>query len=180
MNALLHDMITLTRLDEKASEYKFEELNVASVLRKVLNDVSLSAQEKNIRIVADIPEQMKIQGEASLLYSVFRNILDNAIAYSGADTISIGTETINTHYIFTITDNGVGVAAEHLPHLFERFYRVDNGRSRELGGTGLGLAIVKNAVLLHGGKINAYSATPHGLCIQFSLSIKGHLSLASE
>lgn len=73
------------------------------------------------------------------------------------------------YYQFTIADNGSGVGSEHLPHLFERFYRVDKGRSRELGGTGLGLSIVKNAVLLHGGTIIAFSVDPHGLGLRFTL-----------
>lgn len=174
MNALLKDMSTLTRLDEKAAEAAhFEAVDAAEILRSALSDIALKAQEKGIRIDVRTPDQMPLQGDESLIYSIFRNILDNALAYSAADKIRIVAKTDYGHYDFTIADNGVGVSAEHLPHLFERFYRVDKGRSRQLGGTGLGLSIVKNAVLLHGGSIEATAASPHGLMIRFSLYAEG-------
>lgn len=190
MNALLKDMATLTRLDESTptmdstgspTMIHFEPTDLATILHTALSDIELTAHEKGIQLDVDTPAQMPMQGDASLLYSVFRNILDNALAYSGADTITIRATTDNHQssinnslsgdqsYRFTIADNGIGVPEEHLPHLFERFYRVDKGRSRELGGTGLGLAIVKNAILLHGGTITAEAAQPHGLSLKFTL-----------
>lgn len=170
MNALLKDMATLTRLDEKGCRAAcFEPVDLAVVIRSVLNDVALLAKEKGMHFKSDFPKAMPMYGDVSLLYSVFRNIIDNAIAYSGADTITVMGEPAQGFYQFAIADDGVGVANEHLPHLFERFYRVDKGRSRELGGTGLGLAIVKNAVAIHGGSISASQVTPHGLCIQFEI-----------
>jgi len=117
-----------------------------------------------------VPDNMPYRGDYQMLYSVFRNIIGNAIAYSGADTLIITAESDAGTCRFSIADNGVGVSAEHLPHLFERFYRVDKGRSRELGGTGLGLAIAKNAVVLHGGTISASVSSPHGLTLQFTLA----------
>lgn len=168
MNALLKDMSTLTRLDEKAAVLP-EDVDAADILRSALSDIALAAQKKSIRTELFIPERMPMKGDESLLYSIFRNILDNALAYSAADTIRIDAYSEDGRYCFAIADNGVGVSPEHLPHLFERFYRVDKGRSRQLGGTGLGLAIVKNAVLLHGGDISAAPAVPHGLIIRFSL-----------
>ena len=106
-----------------------------------------------------------------MLYSIFRNLTDNAISYAGTAihiTISCFRED-NQFYYFSFADTGVGVAAEHLSRLFERFYRVDKGRSRKLGGTGLGLAIVKNAVLLHGGSIFAKNNPKGGLEFIFTL-----------
>lgn len=173
MNTLLEDMATLTRLDSlsptSAGTWKFEPVDLCEIIRSVVADVSLAAQQKGISLDVNLPDKMPMQGDSSLLYSVFRNILDNAIAYSGGTTIWIDGANCS----FTIADNGVGVAAEHLPLLFERFYRVDKGRSRELGGTGLGLAIVKNAVLLHDGSIEAVPTSPHGLTIRFSLGQDG-------
>lgn len=106
-----------------------------------------------------------------MLYSVFRNLTDNAIAYAGQNaTITVQyLDEDSDHYYFSFSDNGVGVPPEHIPHLFERFYRVDKGRSRKLGGTGLGLAIVKNAVILNGGKISVKIAKSGGLEFNFSL-----------
>ena len=118
-----------------------------------------------------------VRGSTSLLYSVFRNLTDNAIAYAGVGTtITINAELSSNKMFddhrkwhFTFSDNGVGVAPEHLPRIFERFYRVDKGRSRKMGGTGLGLAIVKNAVLLHGGTISVHNNEQGGLCFEFTL-----------
>ena len=104
-------------------------------------------------------------------YSIFRNLTDNAIAYAGVGTkitIDCYLEDDN-YYYFSFSDNGVGVPEEHLNRLFERFYRVDKGRSRKLGGTGLGLAIVKNAVLFHKGEIWVKNGSNGGLNILFSL-----------
>lgn len=170
MNALLKDMGTLSSLDASTNVH-FEPVDLSEIIRSTVADVSLAAQKKGITIEVKIPEKMPMQGDASLLYSVFRNILDNAIAYSGGTTVQI-TYTPHSGGVgggLSIADNGIGVAEEHLPHLFERFYRVDKSRSRELGGTGLGLAIVKNAVLLHGGNIEAVNTQPHGLTIRFTL-----------
>ena len=118
-----------------------------------------------------LPAHICVRGNMSLLYSVLRNLTDNAIAYAGVGT----TITLTAHeegewWHFTFSDNGVGVGAEHLPRLFERFYRVDKGRSRKMGGTGLGLAIVKNAVLLHGGTITASNNPEGGLRFDFTLA----------
>ena len=114
---------------------------------------------------------MSINGNYSLLYSIFRNLTDNAIAYAGIGTkITIDCYLEDSkYYYFSFSDNGIGVPEEHLNRLFERFYRVDKGRSRKLGGTGLGLAIVKNAVLFHKGEIWVKNGLSGGLNILFSL-----------
>lgn len=103
-------------------------------------------------------------GNYSMLTSIFRNLIDNAIAYSGCDEIRIKSmENMADRMVITVSDNGCGVSEEHLSRLFERFYRIDKGRSRAAGGTGLGLAIVKNAVLLHGGTITVHNRPTGGL-----------------
>ena len=114
---------------------------------------------------------LPIMGDASMIYSIFRNLIDNAIAYSGEGTaIVIRCVEDKDWYHFRLSDNGTGIPEEHIPHIFERFYRVDKGRRRTFGGTGLGLAIVKNAVMLHGGNITA-SAMPGG-GVEFAFSLK--------
>ena len=172
MNALLKDISTLNRLDEKGKHTAhFENLDLAKLIRETVNDCLLRAQEKHITIQTSIPDSIPMQGDSELLYSVFRNLLDNAIAYSGGSVVNITSETSRKAGMlgFCVSDDGVGVGEEHLPYLCERFYRVDKGRSRNQGGTGLGLAIVKNAILLHGGSITCSSTTPHGLTIHFTL-----------
>ena len=125
-----------------------------------------------MKFINKAPKNIIIHGATSIIYSIFRNLTDNAIAYAGDGT----TITLEAHksaedrWFFTFSDNGVGVDNKHLPRLFERFYRVDKGRSRKMGGTGLGLAIVKNGVLLHGGTIKAENAPQGGLKFEFSLA----------
>jgi len=107
--------------------------------------------------------------------------MDNAINYAGRGTvIEINASKQPDEWRFTFADNGSGISAHHLPRIFERFYRIDKGRSREMGGTGLGLAIVKNAVLLHGGNITAYSPPNGGLAFDFTLSLNDSASPKGE
>jgi len=185
MNKLLMDMSALTKLDEapyspKQGEESVAILDVVPIINNVLEDTSLQLTEKQIAVTLNLPPQVTISsplGEmegVSTLYSIFRNLIDNAIAYAtGATELKIACFEIEQHgkhsYEFAVSDNGQGVTPEHLPHLFERFYRVDKGRSRKLGGTGLGLAIVKNAVAAHGGTTTAEPTPGGGLTIRFTL-----------
>ena len=119
-----------------------------------------------------MPLSLPIKGNPSMIYSIFRNLTDNAIAHAGNNTtVTISAKKENDKWMFTFSDNGTGVESKHLARLFERFYRVDKGRSRKLGGTGLGLAIVKNAVLLHGGSIKALNNPDGGLRFEFEMRI---------
>ena len=123
-----------------------------------------------------------IDGNFSLLYSIFRNLADNAIAYAGVGkeiTISCIFED-EDFYFFSFKDNGVGVDPSHLSRLFERFYRVDKGRSRKIGGTGLGLAIVKNAIVFHGGTVHAKQVPDGGLEFIFMLKKKHNNMLTAK
>ena len=127
------------------------------LVSSIVNEVSLELEEKRITVVNSLQPKIQLKGNYSLLYSIFRNLMDNAIAYAGTNihiNINCFREDENFYY-FSFADTGIGVSPEHLNRLFERFYRVDKGRSRKLGGTGLGLAIVKNAVIIHGGTISA-------------------------
>lgn len=168
--ALLNDMSTLNRLDDGAEMMVFDEIDVSEIIRTVELESKFALEQKGMTMKCDIPSEMLIHGNGSLVYSIFRNLTDNAIAYAGANThISLKASREQDRWHFTFSDNGVGVAEEHLPRLFERFYRVDKGRSRKMGGTGLGLAIVKNAVRVHGGTISVKNNPKGGLCFEFSL-----------
>ena len=155
LTRLLRDISVLTRMDEAANMIDMEKVDISVLVANIVNEVSLELEEKHITVVNSLRPKIQLRGNYSLLYSIFRNLMDNAIAYAGTYiriNISCFREDEN-YYYFSFADTGVGVAPEHLNRLFERFYRIDKGRSRKLGGTGLGLAIVKNAVLIHGGTI---------------------------
>lgn len=168
---LLRDISVLTRMDEAPELVEKEQVNLSKIVENILNEVALGLEEKHTTVVNKLPSEVILTGSSSLLYSIFRNLTDNAIAYAGNDiqiTINCFREDEKFYY-FSFSDTGVGVPEEHLNRLFERFYRVDKGRSRKLGGTGLGLAIVKNAVLFHGGTIFAKNMPKGGLEFVFTL-----------
>ena len=171
LTTLLRDISVLTRMDEAPEMMEREAVNLSLVVENIINEVNLGLEEKHIKVINLMPQALMINGNHSLLYSIFRNLMDNAIAYAGTNiqiTINCFRQD-DTFYYFSFSDSGVGVEEEHLTRLFERFYRVDKGRSRKLGGTGLGLAIVKNAVLFHGGTIFAKNAPNGGLEFVFTL-----------
>ena len=169
---LLSDISLLTRMEEAPNMTEKETVNLSVIVQNIMNEVTLQLEEKNITVQNLLPSDLKIQGDPSMLYSIFRNLTDNAIAYAGTQiTVTIRCfRQGEKFYYFSFADTGSGVSPEHLGRLFERFYRVDKGRSRKLGGTGLGLAIVKNAVLLHGGSIFAKNNPNGGLEFIFTLS----------
>jgi len=168
--ALLHDISTLNRIDDAPDIIEFDVTDIRRTVDDIAKDTSLQMEAKGMTFVNNIPKDVMVRGNASLLYSVFRNLTDNAIAYAGTGTtVTVDAVDNGGEWSFTFSDNGVGVPPEHLPRLFERFYRIDKGRSRKMGGTGLGLAIVKNSIALHGGKVTVRNNIEGGLRFEFSL-----------
>lgn len=171
LTALLQDISTLNRMDYATDMIKVEDVDVTHVVADIIEETALAVSNRQMTIVNELPQGIVIHGNEQLVYSIFRNLIDNAIKYAGeGTTIHIDARRDGDRWHFTLADNGTGIAAEHLERLFERFYRIDKGRSRALGGTGLGLSIVKNAVLLHGGTIEVQSQPGQGLRFDFSLS----------
>lgn len=171
LSSLLADISTLNKLDDAPQGYEFESVNVPDLLQSIQRDVSMQMMQNHVTFRALVESDVVVEGNSSLLYSIFRNLTDNSIAYGGEGvtiTVQIMSED-SSFYTFSFSDNGPGVAPEHIPHLFERFYRIDKGRSRKMGGTGLGLAIVKNSVLLHRGTISARLGSAGGLEFVFTL-----------
>ena len=172
LSRLLRDISVLTRMDEAANMIDMERVDISLLVGNIINEVALELDEKHITVVNSLKKSIQIKGNYSLIYSIFRNLMDNAIAYAGTN-IQININCFREDegfYYFSFADTGVGVSPEHLNRLFERFYRVDKGRSRKLGGTGLGLAIVKNAVIIHGGSISAKNNQGGGLEFVFTLA----------
>lgn len=162
LGSLLQDVAALTRMDDGASVIVREPVNLTALVNEVM---AVERLRTSMAIDIDMPE-LEINGNRALLESVFRNLADNAIAYSGGSRITVRADRQGN---FVFRDNGAGMPPEHLGRIFERFYRIDKGRSRRNGGTGLGLAIVKNAVAIHGGTIRA--SLDGGLRFDFTLPV---------
>lgn len=172
MSRLLADMSTLTRLDEAHITRPATQIDAVTILRQIEEETASQFRERNIQLQMNIPNTLPMQGDASLIYSLFRNIFSNTLAYAtDATYFRTQAKIVGSVLHVTFIDNGPGVPAEHLPHLFERFYRIDKGRSRSLGGTGLGLAIVKNIALQYGGSASARTTPGGGLTIEIELAV---------
>ena len=170
---LLQDISMLNKLDESSDSFEMVDINISELVNGVKQDVSLALEEKNMHIETTLPDELIIKGNTLQIYSIFRNLIDNSILYAGVGTtISIECYRSDSEYLyFSVADNGVGVDGKHLSKIFDRFYRVDKGRSRKLGGTGLGLSIVKNAIHFHQGRISAKNRKGGGLEFLFTLHI---------
>ena len=170
---LISDIVTLNKLDEAGSSYSFEEVDVDEIVHEVRDNLLTTINKRKIKVEIDINPGTVIRANRSLIVSVFQNLMENAIAYAGENiTIQVRSLTAEPgNYCFSFADNGVGIPAEHQPRIFERFYRIDDGRSRKSGGTGLGLSIVKNAVLLHKGDISV--RTLEGGGTEFIITLPG-------
>lgn len=174
LTALLQDISILNRMDYAANVLAMERVDVSQLFADIVQETALAFENRKMTLSNSLSQGIIVRGNPSLLYSVFRNLVDNALNYAGQGTVVkvyAVEETDYWHFVFT--DNGVGIPPEHLPRIFERFYRIDKGRSRSLGGTGLGLAIVKNAVMLHGGTIIAKPTEGGGLTFEFSIKKLG-------
>lgn len=170
LTSLLNDISILNRLDDGATAMQRESVEINQLINQIEEETGLQLQAHGMTFSNQLPAGITISGNRSLLYSIFRNLTDNAIAYAGhGTTITLYAQPMADRWQFCFSDNGVGVANEHLRRIFERFYRIDKGRSRQNGGTGLGLSIVKNAVLFHGGSIQARNLPEGGLQFLFTL-----------
>ena len=171
LKELIEDIQVLNKIEEASGKFTFEPTILKDILDEVGESLKTQLEEKNIKLLCDISDKIMINGNRSLLESIFHNLVDNSIKYAGNDasvSISQYSEDKNFYY-FSLKDTGAGIPEEHLSRIFERFYRVDSGRSRKTGGTGLGLAIVKNAIQLHQGTISARNSKEGGL--EFLISI---------
>jgi signal transduction histidine kinase len=178
LSALISDMSLLARIDEKQGAFEFTAIDAAGLLEKVRSDTSKGLVEKNIAFRVDIPPGLTFRGNESLLYSVFRNLTDNVISHAGegveilvAAEIAEGTGGRKGRTArISFADTGRGIEDQgHLERIFERFYRVNEGRTRDTGGSGLGLSIVRNTIALHGGTITVRNNKPRGLEFIFDL-----------
>ena len=171
LTLLLQDLSVLSKIEEASKMYDKNKLYLEKIVKDILLDYELKLQKNNIEIKVDIPVNYYLFGNKFLIDAIFRNLLDNSLKYAGNfNKIAIACQMKDKDFFYLYyKDNGIGIPDKHLSRIFERFYRIDKGRSRKLGGTGLGLSIVKNAILFHGGEIVAKNSIDNGLEYHFTL-----------
>ena len=171
LRRLLNDVSLITRMEDGSALIGKERVVINDIIDEVAKELEMLPEDERLLLHTDFSDEVIIDGNQSLIGSIFRNLTENAIAYSEGRNIYISLLENNDKLCrIRFEDDGKGVEQKHLSHLFERFYRVDKGRSRQKGGTGLGLAIVKHAVQFHGGTITVTNRPNDGLRFEFTLS----------
>ena len=170
LRRLLGDVSLITRMEDGSALIAKQPVCLNDIINEVAAEVAIMPADERMEVHIEVKERVEVEGNLMLISSIFQNLTENALDYSGGKNIYI-TLLENTAEVCRLRfeDDGRGVASAELPRLFERFYRVDKGRSRRMGGTGLGLAIVKPAVIFHGGEISVRNREEGGLCFEFSL-----------
>jgi two-component system phosphate regulon sensor histidine kinase PhoR len=171
LNLLVNDLLSLARLESKEANLQLAEINLLDFLEGVTRDWAKRLASKNLRLDVQIADNFpRLRADERRLEEVVHNLLDNAVKYSHpGGAIRIGATSSDHEITLSVSDDGVGIPALDLPRIFERFYRADRARSRELGGTGLGLSIVKHIAQLHGGRVEAESTLGQGTTIRVIL-----------
>jgi signal transduction histidine kinase len=167
---LLQDVSALTRLDDGTQHVETTDFDFHDLVANVSNDLDVSHINGELKFTSRVPKGCFVRANYSLILNALMNLVRNAANYSHGNEITLlQTRETPADYVFSFADNGVGVPEEHIPHLFDRFYRVDDGRARKSGGAGLGLPIVQSTILAMGGHISVQNAHPHGLEFIFTL-----------
>ena len=171
LNALVEDVLSLARLESPGAELELSEVDLPELLHSIMRDWEKRFAAKQLKSHLNFPGNLPLlQADENRLQEVIYNLLDNAVKYSRpGGTVFLRAEVENDRVRISVADQGVGIPEADLPRIFERFYRADKARSRELGGTGLGLSIVKHIVQLHGGTVEARSAPGKGTTISVLL-----------
>jgi two-component system, OmpR family, phosphate regulon sensor histidine kinase PhoR len=166
MQRIVDDLLDLSRIESGGWRPNVGRVDAAAVVRDVFTAVQATAEAKGLRLVADLPpDAAVVHADPTAFRQIISNLVENAVRYTREGSITLRTRLGDGGVWVDVLDTGVGIAPEHVPRIFERFYRVDSGRSREQGGTGLGLAIVRHLVDAHGGRVEAASVVGRGTTI---------------
>ena len=157
LSRLTQDLLDLSRIESRQLRLEAATLDVGALARQVIELLSDSARAKGLALASEVPEGTTVRADSRALEQVLVNLVENGIKYTAHGSVTVGAAKGEQGCTITVTDTGPGIERHHLPRLFERFYRVDTGRSREQGGTGLGLAIVKHLVIAMGGEVDVES-----------------------
>lgn len=172
MSRLTEDLLTLARVESGEQRFEIEATAPVDLLQEAVQSFREIARTQNVELIVEDHAVARVGADPEAIHQVFSNLVDNAMKYAqSGGRIILGARPVSSGVEFYVQDFGPGIPSEHLPRLFERFYRVDKARSRESGGTGLGLAIAKHIVLAHGGSIRAQSELNHGSTFLFTLPL---------
>ncbi|MFT4661010.1 MAG: two-component system phosphate regulon sensor histidine kinase PhoR [Patiriisocius sp.] len=171
LGSLISDISTVYKMESTKDVFKKDEFNLFELINEIIENTQIRLDENKMKLSHNIFSNLLLSANRELILSIFQNLIDNSINYAGENTnISISMYKEDKYfYHFSYSDDGIGIEDEHLDRIFERFYRVDIGRTRKSGGTGIGLAIVNNAVKFHKGEISAKSKKDGGVEFLFSL-----------
>jgi heavy metal sensor kinase len=163
LSKIVENLLTISRLEAGEARVERKPLDLSEITRSTTEQMRLLAEVKDISLALSVSDPVLVEGDPSRLKQVVVNLLDNAIKYTpNGGSVEIATRNVNGCAVLEVRDTGLGVAPSDLPHVFERFYRTDKARSRELGGSGLGLSIVKSIVVAHGGEVTVSSEDTAG------------------
>jgi two-component system, OmpR family, phosphate regulon sensor histidine kinase PhoR len=172
MSRLTEDLLTLARVESGEQRFDAQPTVPADLLQEAVQSFREIARAQNVELKVEDNATAQVGADPEAIHQVFSNLVENALKYGASGRkVILGARPVSEGVEFYVQDFGPGVPSEHLPRLFERFYRVDKARSRESGGTGLGLAIAKHIVLAHGGSIRAQSELNHGSTFLFTLPL---------
>ena len=170
MQRIVDDLLDLSRIESGGWQPKVARVDVAGVVHDVFTAIEPTASAKGLPLVAEIaPDATHVRVDPTAFRQILNNLVENAVRYTREGRVTLRTRASDEGVWVEVSDTGIGIATEHLPRIFERFYRVDAGRSRAEGGTGLGLAIVRHLVDAHGGRIEATSTVGRGTTISVLL-----------
>ena len=170
LNALLNDLIDISRIESGELKFSFRYLDINELIHELVQTMQIRAEQRSVHVELQLTSQAVVYGDKERLTQVLTNLIDNAIKYNvEGGTVTISTTSAKKGVTVSIRDTGIGIPAEHLERIFERFYRVDKDRSRAVGGTGLGLAIVKHILEAHDAEPRISSESGKGTRIEFTL-----------
>lgn len=169
---IVGDLLTLVQIDSKGVQMRPERLSLGRLAEDTVRRLAPIAKQKSIALSVEVHDEAFVMADPQRFGQVIYNLADNAVKYTpSGGTVTLGVDRTESEALLTVTDNGIGIPQADLPHLFDRFYRVDKARSRATGGTGLGLSIVRETVLLHGGDVSVESEENEGTVFTVTIPI---------
>jgi heavy metal sensor kinase len=172
LSKIVDALFAISRLDAGEAQQEWARFDLASLAANTTEQMSLMAEDKGVSVGCSTQGDVTVEGDRARIKQVVINLLDNAIKYTPSEgSIKLDVRSIAGKAVIEVTDTGIGIPSSALPHVFERFFRVDKARSRDVGGAGLGLAIVKSICTAHGGQVEVKSAEGRGSCFTVELPL---------